>query len=98
MNRRNFFRGLAVAAASAFAANYLPLPRKVAVPFVGIPVRLITATECRESVNRLLGPTIQELYDQVTEPMVDATLESMAKAIGRIQQSEGRMVTYQRRL
>jgi len=30
--------------------------------------------------------------------MVDATLESMAKALKRIQQSEGRMVTYQRRL
>lgn len=28
MNRRGFFRSLAVAAASAFAANYLPVPTR----------------------------------------------------------------------
>jgi len=36
--------------------------------------------------------------ESAVDRLLDATLESMAKALKRIQQSEGRMVTYQRRL
>lgn len=96
MNRRKFFRSLAVAAASAFAANYLPVPKREVVTFKGIPV--ICADPLSFTPRTRYGhPDFTDHIEDLKDSARELNLEHMAKALKRIHQSEGRMVTYQRR-